>query len=158
ADIRQHLEAENAYTRAMLASTETLQHELFEEMKGRIKADDASVPVPDGGFEYYVRFETGAQHPLHVRRARAAGAAAEVRVDADAVSKGTTYSNLAHAEHSPDHGLYAYAADEQGSEIYRVYVKALASGEVLAQPIEACTGDFCWSQDSEWLFWVWRDA
>jgi len=157
-DIRQHLDDENAYTKAVLASTEPLQAQLFEEMKGRIKADDASVPEPDGPFEYQVRYEIGAQHPLHVRRRRAPGAPEEVLIDADALSKGKAYFNLARAEHSPDHGLYAYAADEQGSEIYRVYVKALATDEVLAEPVEQCTGDFCWSQDSEWLFWVWRDS
>ncbi|HEX4097494.1 MAG TPA: S9 family peptidase, partial [Caulobacteraceae bacterium] len=158
ADIRVHLEAENAYTRAMLASTEALQAELFDEMKGRIKPDDASVPTPDGQFEYFVRYEPGAQHPLHLRRYRSPAAKEEVLIDADALSKGKAYFNLAHAEHSPDHSLYAYAADEQGSEIYRVCVKSLAAGEVLAEPIEQCTGDFCWSQDSDWLFWIWRDA
>ena len=158
ADIRAHLEAENAYTKAMLAPTEALQTELFEEMKGRIKADDASAPAPDGQFEYYIRYETGAQHPLYVRRFRSPAAKEEVLIDADALARGKAYFNLAHAEHSPDHSLFAYAADEQGSEIYRVYVKALAGGEVLAEPIEQCTGDFCWSQDSNWLFWIWRDA
>ena len=157
-DIRTHLEAENAYTKAMLAGTEALQGELFEEMKGRIKADDSSVPAPDGQFEYYVRFEAGAQHPLHARRFRSPAAKEEVLIDADALAKGQAYFNLAYAEHSPDHSLYAYAADEQGSEIYRVYVKALASGEVAPEPIEQCTGDFCWSRDSDWLFWIWRDA
>jgi len=157
-DIRQHLEAENAYTKAMLAPTEALQAELFEEMKGRIKADDSSVPQPDGQFEYYVRFQAGAQHPIHARRFRSPAAKEEVLIDADALAKGKAYFNLAHAEHSPDHSLYAYAADEQGSEIYRVYVKALASGEVFPEPIEQCTGDFCWSDDSNWLFWIWRDA
>jgi oligopeptidase B len=157
-DIRAHLEAENAYTKAMLASTEPLQAQLFEEMRGRIKADDASVPAPDGQFEYYVRYESGAQHPRHVRRFRSAAAKEEVLIDADALAKGKAYFNLAHAEHSPDHSLFAWAADEQGSEIYRVHVKALASSEVLGEPIEQCTGDFCWSEDSGWLFWIWRDA
>ena len=158
ADIRAHLEAENAYTKAMLAPTEALQTALFEEMKGRIKADDASAPAPDGQFEYYIRYQAGAQHPLHVRRFRSPAAKEEVLIDADALAQGKAYFNLAHAEHSPDHSLFAYAADDQGSEIYRVYVKALAGGEVLAEPIEQCTGDFCWSQDSNWLFWIWRDA
>jgi oligopeptidase B len=158
ADIREHLEAENAYTKAMLASTEALQGQLFEEMKGRIKADDASVPEPDGPFEYYVRYEAGAQHPLHVRRRRAPEAAEEVLIDADALAKGKAYFSLAHAEHSPDHALYAWAADEQGSEICRVQVKALAIGETLAEPIEECTGDFCWSRDSAFIYWIWRDA
>ena len=157
-EIRAHLEAENAYTKAMLAPTEALQARLFAEMKGRIKPDDASVPAPDGPFEYYVRYEPGAQHPVHARRFRTATAKEEVLIDADALAKGKAYFNLGHAEHSPDHSFYAYAADEQGSEVYRVYVKALAGGETLAEPIGDCTGDFCWSQDSNWLFWVWRDA
>src|SRR3569623_1877610 len=63
ADVREHLEAENAYTAAMLAETEGLQAKLFEEMKGRIKEDDASVPSRDGPFEYYARYEKVAQHP-----------------------------------------------------------------------------------------------
>src|SRR4051794_14248869 len=69
-EIREHLEAENAYTAAMLASTEALQAELFEEMKARIKPDDASVPAPDGPFEYYPRYAAGGQHPIHARRPR----------------------------------------------------------------------------------------
>ena len=69
-DIRAQLEAENAYTAAMLASSEALQSAMFEEMKGRIKEDDASVPSPDGRFEYYSRYEIGAQHPRLCRKGR----------------------------------------------------------------------------------------
>jgi oligopeptidase B len=160
-EIRAHLQAENAYTKAMLASTEALQAQLFEEMKGRIKPDDASVPEPDGAFAYYVRYEAGAQHPIHARRRRAPDAPKdapeEVLIDADALSKGKAYFHLGGAEHSPDHALYAWAADEQGSEVYRVYVKDLASGQALAEPVENCTGDFAWSACSQWLFWIWRD-
>src|ERR1044071_8890978 len=57
ADVREHLEAENAYTKAVLAGTEDLQAKLFAEMKGRIKEDDSSVPAPDGPFDYYVRYD-----------------------------------------------------------------------------------------------------
>ena len=67
-DIREHLNAENAYTKAMLASTEALQAQMFAEMKGRIKEDDSSVPAPDGPWEYYVRYEQGAEHPIRARR------------------------------------------------------------------------------------------
>jgi protease II len=62
--IRAHLEAENAYAKAIMADTEELQARLFAEMKGRIKEDDASVPTPDGSFAYYTRYVTGGQHPL----------------------------------------------------------------------------------------------
>src|SRR5438128_9090222 len=53
ADVREHLDAENAYTKAMLAGTEPLQAQMFAEMKGRIKEDDSSVPAPDGRWDYY---------------------------------------------------------------------------------------------------------
>ena len=157
-DIKAYLEAENAYTKALLAPSEALQTQLFEEMKGRIKPDDASVPEPDGPFEYYARYAPGGQHPIHARRPRGQADAEEVLLDADAMAKGKAFFQLAHAEHSPDHALYAWAVDEQGSEAYRVFVKDLASGEVLAGAVESSTGDFAWTEDSRWLFWIWRDA
>ncbi len=135
-DIREHLDAENAYTKAMLASTEPLQAQMFEEMKGRIKQDDASVPEPDGPWDYYVRFEVGAQHPIHARRPRGRDDGEEVLLDAEAMSKGKAFFQVAAAEHSPDHRLYAYAVDEQGSEVHRIYVKDLATGETLPGPAE----------------------
>jgi oligopeptidase B len=161
-DIRAHLEAENAYTAALLASTGELQAKIFEEMKGRIKEDDASVPSPDGPFEYYSRYETGAQHPILARRARDGAGREEVLIDIDAMAKPHAYFQVAHAEHSPDHALYAWAEDDQGSEYYRIRVKNLATRgpsamELLFGPIESSTGDFVFSPDSEWLFWTWRD-
>ena len=157
-EIRAHLEAENAYTAAMLEPTEPLQAQLFEEMKARIKPDDASVPAPDGPFDYYTRYASGAQHPIHARRPRGQSEDEQVLIDADALAKGKAYFQLAHAEHSPDHTLFAWSVDEQGSESYRVFVKDLATGLTLSEPVQDCTGDFAWSADSRWLFWVWRDA
>ena len=156
-EVRQHLTAENAYVAATLAGTEALQATLFEEMKGRIKEDDASVPDPDGGFEYLSRYEIGAQHPRHLRRPRGAEAGEELLLDEEARAKGHAYYSVGGAEHSPDHRLYAWSEDVQGSEYYRVHVKDLVIGEVLGEPIENANGDFTFSPDSAWLFWVWRD-
>ncbi|HVI34444.1 S9 family peptidase [Phenylobacterium sp.] len=156
ADVREHLEAENAYMKAMLASTEELQAQLFAEMKGRIKEDDSSVPAPDGGWEYYVRYELGAEHPVHGRKPRGGGEE-QVLIDEDALSKGKAYFHVGGAGHSNDHALYAWAADEQGSEYYTIRVKDLATGEEVAAPIESAYGDFAFSPDSAWIFWIWRD-
>jgi oligopeptidase B len=158
ADVKAYLEAENAYAKAMLASTQDLQDQMFGEMKGRIKEDDSSVPAPDGPWDYYVRYEAGAQHPVHARRPRAATDGEQVLLDADAEAKGKAFFQVNGAEHSPDHALYAYAVDEQGSEVCRIYVKDLASGAVLPGPVESSTGDFVFSPCSKWLFWIWRDA
>src|SRR5271170_3640128 len=83
-EIREHLEAENAYVKAVLAPTEALQERLFEEMKGRLKEDDSSVPTPDGPFDYFSRYELGAQHPRHVRRPRDAASDETVLLDEEA--------------------------------------------------------------------------
>ena len=157
ADIRAHLAAENAYTQAVLADTEALQEEILEEIKGRIKQDDATVPNPDGPWDYYLRYESGAQHPVHARKPRGQAHDEQVLVDADALAQGHQYYRLAAARHSPDHRLFAYAEDVQGSEVYRVRVKDLATGALLPEAIENCTGNFAWSSDSAWLFWTYRD-
>jgi len=157
ADVREHLEAENAYTKAMLGETEALQAQMFAEMKGRIKEDDSSVPAPDGPWDYYVRYDLGAQHPIHARRPRGTDGAEQVLLDEEALSKGKPFFQVGAASHSPDHALYAWAADEQGSEYYTIRVKDLATGEALGGPIESAYGDFAFSPDSAWIFWIWRD-
>ncbi len=156
-EIREHLEAENAYTVAMLGSTEALQATLFEEMKGRLKQDDSSAPVPDGPFEYFSLYEIGAQHPRHVRRARGAEHELAVLLDEEAESTGKAYYAVEAAAHSPDHKLYAWAVDEHGSEYHQILIRDLRTGEVLENGPESATGDFVFSPDSQWLFWVWRN-
>ena len=157
ADIRTHLDAENAYTRAMMAPTETLQERIFQEMRGRTKEDDSSVPSPDGAWEYYRRYETGAQHPIHARRPRGQAGPEEILIDVNELARGKAFYKVIAAEHSPDHTLFAFAADEQGSEIYTIHVKDLASGQMLASPIANGYGDFVWSPDSQLIFWTFRD-
>ena len=158
ADIRSHLDAENAYTQAVLGGTEALQAQLFAEMKGRIKEDDSSVPAPDGPFEYYVRYAPGAEHPVHARRPQGGAEPTEqLLLDEDALAKGKAFFQVGAASHSPDHRLFAWAADEQGSEYYTIRIKDLASGADVGTPIENAYGDFAISPDSQWLYWIFRD-
>ena len=157
ADVKEHLTAENAYREAMLASTVPLQEAMFEEMKGRIKQDDSSVPSPDGDWEYYTRYNTGDQHPLFCRRPRGQSTGEQVLLDANALAAGKAYSEVSAAEHSPDHSLFAYAEDAQGSEVHQIYVKDLSTGAVLPDPIGSAGGNFTFSPDSQWIFWTNRD-
>lgn len=157
ADIREQLERENAYTAAMMAPTAALQERIYQEMRGRMKEDDSSVPAPDGPWEYYRRYTAGAQHPLYARRPRGTDGPEQILINADEQARGKSFYKIVATAHSPDHTLFAYAVDEQGSEIYTVYVKDLESGETLSDPIRDCTGDFVWTPDSSRLFWVWRD-
>ena len=156
ADVKAHLEAENAYREAMMASTLPLQAAMFEEMKGRIKAADSSVPSPDGAWEYLVEYQTGDQHPRYMRKPRAGGTS-QLLLDANALAEGKAYSEVSAADHSPDHALFAYAEDAQGSEVHHIYIKDLATGVVLPDPIGSATGDFTFSPDSQWIFWTNRD-
>jgi len=156
-DIRVHLEAENAYTRGMLHSTEALQETIFQEMRGRTKEDDSTVPTPDGQWEYYRRYETGQQHPIYARRPRGRGDGEQVLINVNELAAGKAFYKVSQAEHSPDHSLYAYSVDEQGSEIHTIYVKDLATGQVLASPIADGYGDFVWSPDGQFIFWTYRD-
>ena len=157
ADVKEHLTAENAYREAMMTSTLPLQAQMFEEMKGRIKEDDSSVPAADGPWEYYTRYRTGDQHPLFCRRPRGRTDGEMVLLDANELAVGKAYSEVSAADHSPDHALFAYAEDAQGSEVHQIYVKDLATGEVLPDPIQSATGNFTFSPDSQWIFWTNRD-
>ncbi|MDP3079844.1 MAG: S9 family peptidase [Brevundimonas sp.] len=157
ADVKEHLEAENAYREAMMASTLPLQAAMFEEMKGRIKEADSSVPSPDGAWEYYVEYRTGDQHPRYMRKPRGGTGEAQLLLDANALAEGKAYSEVSSAGHSPDHALFAYSEDAQGSEVHQIFVKDLATGEVLPDPIGSAIGDFAFSADSQWLFWTNRD-
>lgn len=172
ADVREHLEAENAYREAMLASTLPLQEQMFEEMKGRIKEDDSSVPAPDGPWEYFTAFQTGDQHPRYMRVERQGtwiqdgrqvtknfivAPTPQLLLDCNELAEGKAYSEVSAVEHSLDHNLFAYAEDAQGSEVHRIYVKDLQTGEVLPDVIESATGNFTFSPCSCWILWTNRD-
>ncbi len=168
ADIRAYLEAENAYSKALMAPTQSLQRDLVKEMRGRIKEDDASVPQPDGPFLYYSRYRKGGEHPLICRRPRTGQAASaekstgnsreQIMLDADALAKGKDFFDLGDTAHSPDHRLLAWSADEAGSELHTIRVRDLASGDDLADSIADTTGDIVWAADSLSFAYVGVDA
>ncbi len=152
-DVRAHLEAENAYTGRIMADTEALQEILFEEMKGRIKEDDSSVPARDGPYEYYVDYVTGGQHPRFARRP-AGTEDGVILLDGDAMAEGLDYFQLGGVSHSPDHALLAYSVDVQGAEFYTLRIRDIASGEDLAEEIPDTKGAAVWSADSGTIFYT----
>ncbi len=153
ADIRAHLEAENAYTAAVLADTQDLQELLFREMKGRIKEDDSSVPAPDGPWEYYTSFVTGGQYPLICRRPRGGGPE-QVLLDGNKEAEGKAYWQLGGTARSPDHKLLAYAVDDRGSELYTIRVRDLATGADLPDVVLNTRGGMAWANDNRSLFYI----
>jgi oligopeptidase B len=115
-EIRAYLEAENAHTDASMADTKALQETLFAEMKGRLKEDDTSVPMPDGDWLYFSRFQTGAQHPQFCRAPVDDPGQTDVMLDGNAEAEGKPYFRIAAMQHTDDHRLLAWAADTSGSE------------------------------------------
>jgi oligopeptidase B len=156
ADVRAHLVAENQHFDALMAETKLLQDKMFAEMKGRIKEDDATAPEPDGPYQYYGRFNVGAQHPIYARKPRDGGRE-EILLDVDAQSKGKAFYQVSATHHSPDHQLFAYAEDDKGAGIYRIRVKDLQTGREVGTSVESTTGSFVFSPDSRWLFWTYQD-
>ncbi|PZQ17009.1 MAG: S9 family peptidase [Ancylobacter novellus] len=155
ADIRAHLEAENAYAASLLSPLDALKARLVAEMRGRIKEDDSSVPEKDGPFDYAVRHREGGQHPLIVRRHAGATEADEtILLDGDALAEGRAFFQLGSWRVSPDHGLLAWSADEAGSEFLTIRVRDLATGEDLADVVPDATGAAVWSGDGKSFWYV----
>ncbi len=162
ADIREYLEAENAYTKANFeAPTADLREALFQEMKGRIKEDDSTVPEIDGPFAYYSRYREGGEYPIVARRdaadAFSPDAEETILLDGDKMAEGTDYFSFGNIDTSPDHSLIAYALDTQGSEFYTVTITNIETEEPAAAPISDSYGSFEWSEDGKSIFWVHRD-
>jgi oligopeptidase B len=155
-DIRAYLDAENAYTKAIMADTEPLQAKLFEELKGRIKEDDQSVPVPDGPFVYSTAFVTGGQYPVF-KRQKKAGGEEETLFDCNSMAAGKEFFHLGDATRSPDHARAAWSVDENGSEFYTLKVRDFASGQDLDDLLTNTGGGACWSADGKFIFYTLQD-
>jgi oligopeptidase B len=154
-EIRAYLEAENAHTAAVLAPLTALRTSLYDELRGRIKEDDASVPQPHGPFVYYSRFRQGGQYPVFARRpARADEDAEEILFDGDREAEGLPYFRLAACEHSPDHRRLAFAVDTNGSEIYTIGAIDLQTGRRLPDRLGGAHGSVAWAGDSATLYYT----
>lgn len=146
-EILGYLEAENSYFEAVMAPQKALTTTLFEELKGRIKDDDASVPQRDGDWIYQWRFAAGAQYRTWVRWPAAGGDEAVI-LDEPALAMGHDYFQLGMMQVSPCGRLMAYATDTSGSERYTIAVCDLASGQKLPDVIENVLGAIVWQADS----------
>ena len=149
----EYLKAENAHTEAIMEPERALQEALFEEMRGRIKEDDSTVPRKDGDYYYYTRFEEGNQYPIFCRKHLSLDASEEVLLDVNVLAKDLDYCPVGSLENSPDHKLLAYSMDADGSEIYSIYIKNLETGELLAEAITNSYYSLEWANDSQTLFY-----
>jgi len=152
-----YLNAENAYLKAAMKGTEKLQHELFAEMKGRIKKDDASAPVEKDGYWYYTRYVTGGEYPLHCRRPENMDGAEEVLLDGNALGTDKGYFALRGVTVSPDARRLVYGEDTAGRRFYTLRFKDLTTGELAAEHIANVTGNVIWANDNRTVFYTKQD-
>ena len=152
-----YLDAENNYTKAQLAHTEKFQQLLFDEMKGRIKKDDSSVPYFKSGYFYYHRFITGGEYPIYCRKTDTLEAEEEILLDVNELGKNEGYFHVGGLGVSEDGQLLCYAADNVGRRIYQLHWKDLQSGENLNDAITDTTGNFVWANDNRTVFYSKQD-
>ena len=156
-DVLDYLNAENAYLKAGMIHTQKLQDKLFEEIKGRIKQDDESVPYLDNGYFYWVKYEAGKEYPYHYRRANKEGAVPEVILDVNQLAEGKAYCSVSGVSVSPDNRILAYATDFVSRRRYTVHFMDLTTGTLLNDSIVNTTGGVVWANDSKTVFFIKKD-
>jgi oligopeptidase B len=158
-----YLRQENAYLAEMLKHTLPLQETLFQEMKARIKEDDATVPERRGDYYYYRRNQAGQQYPLYCRKIGSLDAPEEIILDQNALAQGKAFCRIGAFAISPDHSKLAYSIDPDGSERCTLYIKDLTSGELLPEQFQDTYGNVYlqkgleWGNDSQTLFYICLD-
>ena len=156
-EVIKHLEAENAYTDEVMAPTKGLQETLYNEMLGRIKQTDLSVPTRIGEYYYYSRTAEGKQYPYRCRRKGSMTGTEEILLDLNALAQGHSYLGLGAFVVSDDANLLAYSVDTTGYRQYTLKIKDLRTGETLRSAIER-TGSVVWATDNKTIFYTTEDA
>lgn len=158
-DVLAYLRAENTYLEEQLADQAELRETLFQEIKGRIRETDLSLPSPWGPWLYYQRTTAGDEYPRHYRCPRPLDGSLTVDESAEQLLldpnelAGGGFLSLGAFSISQDHSKLAYSLDREGDEIYRLFVKDLASGAVSELPFDDCDGSMTWANDSQTLFY-----
>jgi oligopeptidase B len=156
-EVTDYLRAENAYTEAVMAPTAALQEQIFEEIKGRIKATDASVPYLLDGYYYYNRFEEGKEYPIYCRKKGSLQGKEEILLDVNELAKGKDYCSVVGLSVSDNNELLAFGIDVVGRRKYTIQFKNLRTGQMLSTSIPLTNGNVAWSQDSKYVFYTTKD-
>ena len=156
-DVIAYLEAENAYTTKMLSHTEAFQQTLFEEIIGRIKQTDMSVPYKDNGFFYLTRYEAGKEHPVYSRKPGSLEAEEEVLLDVNKLAEPYSFYQVGGRSVSMDNKLLAFGEDTLSRRIYTIRFKNLENGSYLDDVLTNTTGRAVWANDNSTVFYARKD-
>jgi len=152
-----YLEAENEYTKSVMKSTEDLQQKLFDEIIGRIKQTDESVPYKDNGYFYYNRYEEGKEYPIYCRKKDNLEAKEHEFLNVNTLAEGFSYYDVSYFFPSPDNKIMAYGDDTVSRRKYTIHFKYFESGELLQDKIPNTTGYCIWANDNKTVFYVKKD-
>jgi oligopeptidase B len=152
-----YLEAENAYTEAVMGHTAGLRERLYREIVERIPATDTSVPFKKNGYSYATRYEEGHEYPVYLRTRLETGAPEEIFLDVEKMAAGHGYYHVTGVEVSPDNLRLAYGVDTVGRRRYTLRFKDLATGEDLPDEIPDTTGSAAWADDNKTVFYAGKD-
>jgi oligopeptidase B len=156
-EVGAYLEAENAYTEAVMGHTEALQASLYKEMLGHIKETDLSVPYREGGWFYYARTEQGQQYPILCRKRGSLESPEEITLDVNLLAQGEPFMSLGAYQPSDDGRWLAYSTDNRGFREYTLFVKDLQTGRCDPEHIEKVVS-VAWAADNQTLFYTVEDA
>ena len=157
-EVMDYLNAENKYRENVMKNTVPFQEQLFEEMVGRIKKDDSSVPYKLDGWYYYTRYEGEKEYPLFCRKKESLDAPEDVMLDVNELAQGHAYYQVGGVAVRPDKGMIAFSVDQVSRRIFTIHFKNLATGEILEETIENTTGSITWAEDNETIFFARKNA
>ena len=152
-----YLNAENDYKNEVMHSTEAFQESLFNEIVGRIKQDDQSVPVLDAGYYYYSRYEEGKEYPLYCRKLGSLDAEEEIMLNVNEMAEGFSYFSVGGRSVSTNNNLLAFSVDTVSRREYTLQFKDLSTGEILSDRIPGTTGGATWANDNKTVFYSKKD-
>jgi oligopeptidase B len=156
-EVAAYLQAENAYTDAVMKPTLPLQKKLYDEMLSRIKETDVEVPYSEGDYFYYTRTEAGKQYNIHCRKKGSLDAPEELLLDENELAKGQKFMSVAAFSVSDDGNSLAYTTDNTGFRQYTLAVKDLRTGKLLPDHAER-VGSVVWANDNHTIFYTTEDA
>lgn len=153
-----YLNAENKYREQLMAHTDSFQNRLFEEIKGRIKQTDMSVPYKENGYYYITRYEEGKEYAIHARRKDNMENPEEILLNVNDLADGHAYYALGGMAVSPDNKILAYSEDTVSRRQYTIRFKDLTTGQALPDVISNTTGSIVWGNDNKTIFYSKNDA
>ncbi len=156
-EVIRYIEEENEYTRKILSDTENLKQKLFNEIIGRIKQEDESVPYKLNGYYYYTRYVAGKEYPIYCRKKESLNNNEEILLDVNELAKGYDYYHVTGLSVSPDNKMLAFGVDAVSRRIYTIHFKDLQSNEILKDEILNTTGSAIWANDNKTLFYSVKD-